>query len=188
MKKQFLTIIVLLLFFAIFNCLQITDKNEFNSKILKVVDGDEFYIDFNGNGKIEENELSKLADIKVFSSSKNKEIEDDILSLNISFQDYLKLGLLAESWAIKNLENKDVKVKILSRFPINLVEIEFDDKNLSQHLLELGLGYIDNSSDLYIYQNNSQIKKNLEKLTSDKYLILNLKSNIFHELSCKIFS
>ena len=96
MKKQRKNTIFLLIFIFLTFCANYYEQNKIiTSKILKVNQADEFYVDLNNNNKIEENELAKLANIEAFKPIKTPKAIEISKKLSIDIEDYLKNGILA---------------------------------------------------------------------------------------------
>ena len=192
MKKKILQILIifLLLLLALLFFKESEKLPEY--RILEVVGADRFYLDLNKNNKIDENEFVKLKYVRAFSPFKTQFSEKSAHDLNLSTYDYLKLGVLANSWAKAELLNKNVKVKGLSDcdFKNNscYVEVKFNNKDLAKYLLLNGLAYIrteNKRASFYSYFNSFQIKNNLSKLNLLDFVIINLKNGIVHNLSCE---
>ncbi len=191
MKNKFLTVIFLLFIFFIFVFVNRKDKINSYYKVLKVVEADWFYIDFNKNNLVEEDELVKVKNINAFSPVQNKYSKEKSIKLGISILEYLKAGFLARNWAKDNLVNSDVlvksKVKNL-KYNAYIVEIDYEGVDLGEYLLKNGLAYTNSDCNNVEYlpiQNIRQVRNNAKELNSLEFLILNLKSGVVHIPSCE---
>ncbi len=191
--KNNLTVIFLLLMF--FGFLLFSAKNdEFSArKILKVVQADTYYVDLNNNGKIDSDELVKLQDISAFQPYKNDFSEKLAKRLEISLNDYLKLGFLADFWAKKELTNAIVylNLKSLKTSPDKKYKysyLKYKNEDLGLIILKSGLGFTRSdvqNKNYHTVRNSSQIKSNLRKISKVDFVLVNLKSKIAHKLTCE---
>lgn len=189
MKKQRKNTIFLLIFIFLTFCANYYEQNKIiTSKILKVNQADEFYVDLNNNNKIEENELAKLANIEAFKPIKTPKAIEISKKLSIDIEDYLKNGILAKNWAIENLENNSFQIKIVQN-PTDirnyyLINLNYKNEPLEDFYLRNGLAYL-KSEKSPKEENIQQIKNNAKELSKLDFIILNLKSSIYHSLDCE---
>ncbi len=191
MRRNFLKILILFLVFAVSCVLLLNIKLPHKYKILKVVSADEFYIDFNKNSKIDENEHVKLANVFAFNPIKTNYTLNISKDLGLKIQDMLLSGYLAHAWAINNLEGREVLVlkhTKCKKDEICKVDIYYNNEDYSKFLLKNGLGYVSKyalSKEYFYYYNSSEVINNANEISKLNFVILNLKSNIAHKLNCK---
>ena len=101
MKKLLLLFILLFISFA--------QANYY--KVLKITDGDTFYIDFNSNNKIDHNERVRVNGIDAFEVKLSKNLEYQAKNFNLTNYEALRLGYLAKVFAEEKLLNKLVKIE-----------------------------------------------------------------------------
>lgn len=192
MKNIVVTTILLIMFFGF---LIYSSKNQELSahKILKVEQADMYYIDLNNNNIIDDNELIKLQDVNAFYPLKNDFSEKQALKLNLSIEDYMKLGFLSKLWAKEELTDKTVyldlkNIKRAVDKKYGYSYIKYKNKDLGLTLLEYGLGFVYKDiqdKNYYAVNNYSQIRRNLENLSKWDFVVLNLKTGVVHNLSCE---
>jgi len=169
-------------------------------KVLKVLDGDTFIIDFNSNGIIDSNERVRVNGIDAFEIKINNSLKKQAGKFNITTLQALKLGYLGKTFAEKNLLNKYVKVEYSAKsrkdyYGRELASIYYNCnkngkcKSYEQEILKSGYAF------LYPYSNiKKQLKPYLNKdkilvnaKNSDKLdiVVLNKKRDLFHEINCE---
>ena len=163
--------------------------------VIKVIDGDTVYIDFNKDGFPQKEEKVRLNGIDTFEVKPSPFLDYQMKTLAISQEEALGLGYLGKEFAKKHLLNKYVHVKYTGDRKFcdlgrHLMSIWYDNgKNYEQEVLEAGLGvvYSDSNiaSELYQYENINKIKKNAKKARSLNLVLLNKKSGKYHRPTCK---
>lgn len=185
-KILILFFIFLISFFSIYN-----SKKSENFIILDVIEADEFYIDFNKNNIIEENELAKLKNIEAFKPIETNETEKISNELGISTEEYLKIGYITQLWAKENLKHKEVYVsnyKNCSAKNVCKVEIKHNNEDLSKFLLTNGMAYIKNkqiSKNYFQFLNIKETKNIAKELSKINFTFLNHKPNSIQETNGK---
>ena len=195
-KDKLITIIILILMFAGFYIYHCQSLKLHPHKILKVVEADKYYIDLNDNNKIDNDELIKLEDVSAFYPIKNDFSLNQAKNLNLTIEEYLKLGFIARKWAVDNLTNKNVFIMSkLDEFKPELnyryAYIKYNSYDLGEIILKNGLGFIYKdikNKNYYSKRNYRQIKNNLIIVDKADFLLLNLKTNILHKLNSLHFS
>ena len=153
----------LLLSFGIFQ-----NKKEDNLfEILEVVEGDLFYIDINKNKVKDQDELFHLNLVNVFPSVKSAKTSFISKIYSITQEEAIELGKGAKKFSKNALENKFVKVDILSKANENkdygYVQIFLDNIDYAKILLREGWGYSYNPEkyDYYLaFEDINKIHKN----------------------------
>ena len=170
MKKELLYLLLLAYVFS-FN---IANAENFQHKVIKVIDGDTVYIDFNDNGIPEQNEKVRINGIDTFETKLNDGLDWQMKLYNLTQDEALGLGYYGKEFAKKELLNKSVKAEYTAekKFDKNnrhLMSIYYNCnkngkcKNYEQEVLKAGLVIIYTKSNLALqfrpYENLDKIKK-----------------------------
>lgn len=169
-------IIILFLFFAIFNIC----KRSY-TPVFKVINPYTFQVDLNNNGVINDNETICLPDFEAFSLSFMENAPDFSDKLNLDSKTVITLGYLADNFSNSYLLSKPVKVKFNGQKSkdCRFADVYLADKSYSDILLESG--YAAKSGKF----NEAKLKENISASKNIKLVIYNIKSNKYHELDCK---
>ena len=186
MKKELLYSLLLIYVFS-FN---IATAETIYSKVIKVIDGDTVYIDFNDNGIPEQDEKVRINGIDTFETKLNDGLEWQMKLYGLSQDEALGLGYYGKEFAKKELLNKSVKAEYTAeeKFDNNnrhLMSIYYDCnrhgkcKNYEQEVLKAGLATIYTISNLADklkpYENLDKIKAYAKKSHKHDLVILNKK-------------
>lgn len=173
-------------------CFASTDKTY---RVIKVIDGDTVYIDFNKDGFHQKEEKVRLNGIDTFEVKPSKFLEYQMKSMNLSQEEALGLGYLGKEFAKKHLLNKYVRVeysgdKKFCDVGRLLMSVWYDNgKNYEQEVLKAGLGVVYRDSniadELYQYEDMNKIKKNAQKASSLNLVLLNKKNGKYHKPTCE---
>ena len=190
MLKKILCAFILLFMLTSFVFYKIKSEKPLPHKILKVISADLFYIDLNDNLKIDENELFKLQDVRAFDTILNDFSKNQAQKLQMNIYDYLKAGYLAYNYALDELSGSEVIVNSITKGDkkYNYAKITYKNQDLGEFYLKNGLGYLkDNPKEpaYFAYFNPHQIQNNANELSKLDFVILNLKSKVFHNLNCE---
>ena len=195
MKKSIIGILLILLFMVCPLSAQATCY-----KVLRVLDGDTFIVDFNSNGVADSDERVRLNGIDTFEVKNSSILRKQAEKFNITIEQALKLGYLGKKFAEDNLLNKDVKVEYSGRsnhdyYGRELVSIYYNCnkkgkcKSYEKEILKTGYAYIYPYSNikkqLKPYLNADKIIKNAEKTKNLDIVVLNEKKGVFHEINCE---
>ena len=157
-------------------------------KVLKVIDGDTVYIDFNRNNTIEQNERVRLNGIDAFETRISPKLEWQKRNYNLTTQEAFGLGYLGQKFAQKELLNKYVYTEYTAetKFDTNnrhLMSIYYNCnkrnqcKNYEVEILKKGLATVfiksNLAKDLQKYENLHQIYKNATKADKLKLKLIN---------------
>lgn len=185
-------VIISIFFILIGNCLSCDASSTY--KIIRVVDGDTIYVDFNNDGYGQKDEKVRLNGVDAFEVTPSKYLYYQKENNNLTTQEILRLGFLGKKFAEKELLNKRVQVVAdgnsqYDKFNRNLVSIIYDNnKNFEEEILKAGLATVYTKSNIAAklkkYENKAKIKENLSKSTDLKLVILDKKSGLFHKLDC----
>ena len=190
MKYKIYTIIFLIFLFLVFLFYSLHREDYPAYKVLKVIEADTYYLDFNNNNKIDNDELVRLKNISAFTPLQNSFSKEKSTKLGIDTIDYLKVGFLARNWAVDNLTGKYIKVhsKVKNlKYNAYLIEADINGEDLGEFLLKNGLAYINFDCDNINYlpvSNIHEVKNNAKEISSLEFLILNLKSGVAHKPEC----
>lgn len=169
MKKY--SILILTLMFLAFFVYQTQKNTDFN--VIRVDSPTEIVIDINHDNVADKNEIVTLKNVQSFSVKQSGVQTLLARSLNITDEDALGLGFLAQNFAKETLIGKKVKLDE-KNFTINI-----NGKNYEKLLLDRGFAI---KNDGYI---TTVVKKNLELARKLNLCIYNNKSHKYHKLNCK---
>lgn len=194
MKNKLLQILFLLFILVCFILLKgdFSNKNKF--KIIKVIEADKFYVDFNNDNNPDSDELVRIADIVAFNPIKNQYNEKLANNLGLNIFDFMKAGYISRNWALKNLENKYIEITNLKTVNTKYNEYKFinaklNNKDLAEILLLNGFAfnYDKHSSTQYLQaQNLKKTRENVISISKSDFLIFNKSTNVVHELTCPL--
>lgn len=105
--KKTLAVFIICLLFIIFALLEYPRGSAY--KVLEVIEGDKFYIDFNADGKKDKDELIHLKGVNTFPLSFGQKAEECAAKYNITPAEAVSLGHLAKEFAKENLEGKNIE-------------------------------------------------------------------------------
>ena len=187
MKKIFLSAILT----AGLVILPVQASNE--HRVLKVIDGDTIYVDFNDNGLPEENEKVRVDGVDSFEIEINDFLKRQMTINNLTQNEALGLGYYGKEFAKKELLNKTVKAEYSSKekFDKNsrhLMSIYYDCnkkdkcKNYAQEILKAGLATAYEKSN---FENTKKINDYAKKSHKLNLVFLNKKNGKYHKTSCE---
>ena len=196
MKKYFIISILLTSILYV----NLATAKEISHKVIKVIDGDTVYVDFNNNGIPEQNEKVRINGIDTFETKLNDGLEWQMKLYNLTQDEALGLGYYGKEFAKKELLNKSVKAEYTAeeKFDKNnrhLMSIYYDCnkngkcKNYEEEVLKAGLATIYTKSNLAVqlkpYENLNKIKAYAKKSHKLDLVILNKKNGKYHKINCK---
>ena len=144
-------------------------------KVIKVIDGDTVYVDFNDNGIAEQDEKVRINGIDTFETKLNEGLNWQMKLYNFTQDEVLGLGYYGKEFAKKELLNKPVRAEYTAeeKFDKNnryLMSLYYDCnkhgkcKSYEKEVLKAGLATIYTKSnlaeELKPYQNLDKIKAN----------------------------
>lgn len=154
--------------------------------VLEVISPIEIIVDLNRNG-INDDEPISFKNIQSFSTKPSENQSELAKKLNISEEDAIGLGFLAQNFAKDNLAEKQVKIfyprPLWERARVrgeNNPTIYVDNKNYGNLLLNSGLAASENGN-----INKTKFQENVKKIRSLHLRIFNNKSHKYHQLNCK---
>ena len=169
-------------------------------KVLKIVDGDTVYVDFNDNGFYEQDEKVRINGIDTFETKPNDMLIWQMQRFELSQDEALGLGYYGKEFAKKVLLNKSVRAEYTAeeKFDKNnrrLMSIYYDCnrqgkcKSYEKEVLKAGLATVYTKSniaeDLKPYENIDQIKAYAKKSHKLNLVVLNKKNSKYHKTSCE---
>ena len=169
-------------------------------KVIKVIDGDTVYIDFNDNGIAEQDEKVRVNGIDTFETKLNNGLKWQMQLYNLTQDEALGLGYYGKEFAKKELLNKSVRAEYTAeeKFDKNnrhLMSLYYDCnkhgkcKSYEKEVLKAGLATFYTKSNLAAelkpYQNLGKIKAYAEKSHSLNLVVLNKKNGKYHKASCE---
>ena len=169
-------------------------------RVIKVIDGDTVYIDFNDNGIAEQDEKVRVNGIDTFETKLNNGLKWQMQLYNLTQDEALGLGYYGKEFAKKELLNKSVRAEYTAeeKFDKNnrhLMSLYYDCnkhgkcKSYEKEVLKAGLATFYTKSNLAAelkpYQNLGKIKAYAEKSHSLNLVVLNKKNGKYHKASCE---
>ena len=191
---------IISILFVLITSLNIASAKCFQYKVIKVIDGDTVYIDFNDNGIPEQNEKVRINGIDTFETKLNDSLNWQMKLYNLTQDEALGLGYYGKEFAKKALLNKPVKAEYTAKekFDKNnrhLMSIYYNCnkngkcKNYEQEVLKAGLATIYTKSnlanELKQYENLDKIKQNAKRTRKLNLVVLNKKNGKYHKTSCE---
>ena len=178
MKRYFAAGIIVILFtgFAFF-----TFCKQSYTPVLKLINPVTIQVDINNNGIIDDNETLCVPDTEAFSLDYKEKAPDFAKDLNLSINEIISLGYMADNYASSLLISKPVKVKLTGQMTpqCKFADIYINEKNYSDILVNSG----------YAAKNGKYIKErfdeNLDAARNLKLVIYNIKSGKYHKLDCE---
>lgn len=169
-------------------------------KVIRVIDGDTVYVDFNDNGIAEQDEKVRINGIDTFETKLNEGLNWQMKLYNLTQDEALGLGYYGKEFAKKELLNKPVRAEYTAeeKFDKNnrhLMSLYYDCnrqgkcKSYEQEVLKAGLATIYTKSnladELKPYLNLDKIKANAKKSHKLNLVVLNKKNGKYHKTSCE---
>lgn len=164
-------------------------------RVIKIIDGDTLYLDFNNNNIAEQDEKVRLNGIDTFEVKPTEFLDYQIKNYGFTQDEALGLGYLGKEFAKKHLLNKMVKAvysgeKETCDMGRHLMSIYFDNgKNYEEAILKLGLATVYQKSNLapqlQKYEDLSKIKARAKQTHRLNLVLLNNKNGKYHKPTCE---
>lgn len=190
--KKILTILFIVFAFACNGAFAV-ENNTY--KVIKVIDGDTLFLDFNKDGIPQQEEKVRINGIDTFEVKPSVFLEWQMKEFNLNQDEALGLGYLGKEFAKKNLLNKYVRAEYTGNTKLcdmgrQLMSIYYENgKNYEQEVLKAGLATVYKKSnlapELYKYENLDKIKANVKKTHWLNLVLLNKKNNTYHKVNCE---
>ena len=171
--KKLLSILLVILLFVAFLIFDVKRKSYLS--VLKVVNANEIQIDLNSNGRFDLGENICLGE-DVFTSNLMANQDDLIKKAGITFPDAIKIGYLTDNFADDILTDKKVKIKLRGEQnqDCKFADIFINKESYREKLVNAGFTL-----------KSPNFPQKLEKAKELDLVILNHKSNKYHELTCE---
>lgn len=195
MKKVILAIFLLLSI----NCSEVKAEQTMY-QVIKVIDGDTVYVDFNKNGIAEQDEKVRLNGIDTFETRIRDGLKWQMNEYNLTENEALGLGYYGKEFAKKELLNKYVIAEYTAdrKFDKNdrkLMSLYYDCKNgycknYEEEVLKAGLAVVYRKSNiadkLKPLEQIDKIKVYARKTHRLNLVILNKKTGKYHLPTCEV--
>lgn len=191
-KIASLAIVLLLITFVIFLC---QNKPEKSYTVIHIVNADTFYVDFNNNDKPDLDELVKISSVNSLKQSFADYLEPQLEYIGIDKPSGVLVGQLANQYARQNLLYKNVKVKFTKEklkeedLGYRFAVVSLNEQDWGMTLLANGFGTVyresENARKYLKYENTYKIKQLAKEELDKNYVIVNLKTEKYHKLTCK---
>lgn len=181
MKNKILTIIFLILLFAVFTTFVYSYKSKY--EVIDVLSANMLVLDLNRNGIADNNETVCIHGIESFQSEPDEKFLNKYSpKLNLSKNDMINLWYLGREYGQKILLNKNVSYKF---YPSNTskctsASIQIDGTDYANLLSNSGFVIKDGK-----VFNPERFKQNLEISKKLNLVVLNHHSNKYHTLDCE---
>lgn len=179
--KRILTYIFIILLFLLFTLFTLLKDKSFD--IISIITPTQIVVDFNKNGIQDSDETICIENVEAFSIQMDEDFyEKYSKKFNLTRNDMINLGYMADEFSNKTLSSKKVKIKFRSKLnsKCRYAKMIVDDTDYSKILLNSGYGIINNKiGNLNKFKQNLKISKNLN------LVILNHHSNKYHKLDCE---
>lgn len=176
MKEKLSALFIIILFcaFAAYNFVSANKK-----EVLNIITPVMFEIDLNGNRTVDDGETICLPEIKSYTSNLT-EYREEIKEL--PFEKGIAAGYLADEFAHKILDGKEVKVKFTGQATpqCKFAEIYVDNKNYSEILKSSGFAILKGKP-----VKENKFNENIKDAEKLRLVIYNHKSSKYHKLNCK---
>lgn len=192
MKKIFLIVFICIL--ACFLNRSFAYENG-TYKVLKVIDGDTLFLDFNNDGRYQQEEKVRINGIDTFEVKPSVFLDWQMKEFNLTQSEAVGLGYFGKEFAKENLLNKYVKAEYSANTKTcdmgrQLMSISYDNgKNYEQEVLKAGLATVYKKSnlapELYKYEKLDKVKANTRKTHQLNLVLLNKKNNTYHKVNCE---
>ena len=169
-------------------------------KVIKVIDGDTVYVDFNDNGIAEQDEKVRVNGIDTFETKLNDGLNWQMQLYNLTQDEALGLGYYGKEFAKKELLNKSIKAEYTAeeKFDKNnrhLMSLYYNCnrqgkcKSYEQEVLKAGFATVYTKSnlanELKQYENLDKIKQNTKRTHKLNLVVLNHKNGKYHKTTCE---
>lgn len=192
--KKIICSIILLFLFASVGCAE-----ESRYKVIKVIDGDTVYVDFNKNGIPEREEKVRINGIDTFETRVSDGLKWQMNEYALTQDEAIGLGYYGKEFAKKELLNKYVIAEYTANSKLDkndrkLMSVYYDCKNghcksYEQEILKAGLAVV------YRKSNIAETLKNLENIDKIKayakkshrlnLVLLNKNTKKYHHVNCQ---
>lgn len=167
-------------------------------RVLRVIDGDTFYLDFNHDGHIQKDERVRLNGIDTFEVKPSSGLEWQMKTYNLTQEEALGVAYMAKEFAKERLLGKDVKAVYSGETKTctlgrHLMSVYYKDekgiyKNYEEEILKSGLAVVygksNLASDLGKHENLSKLKRNARLSRDFNLVIVDKYSKKYYNPTC----
>lgn len=179
MKKfwQISVLIILLTCFGIFELYKNSGR-----KVIKVFTPSRFAVDINRNNTIDEGEIICIPDLTTFTSDIRADQTNLSNALHLTAEDALRAGYMADTFAKRTLENKNIKLKFEKQHSpdCKFAHVFVDGKDYKEEIEKQGFAIFDKKA-----LNQELFNKQLQNAKKLNLVLVNPSSGKFHTLNCK---
>ncbi len=162
-------------------------------KVLRVVDGDTVYVDFNNNGFADKEERVRLNGIDAFETHAGSHLDWQMKKYGLTQKEVLALGYMGMEFAREKLLGNYVEVEftaddLTDKYGRPLVSINYNkNKSFECEMLKRGLATVyrlsNKAPELLKLEKLSKIKRNARK--SDEYDLqfYNYKTGVYYPIN-----
>ena len=194
-KKIKITLLVIILVLITFVMFFAQNRAEKTYSVIHIVSADTFYVDFNKNDKPDIDELVKLSSVNSLKPSFASYLEPQLEYIGIDKPSGVLVGSLANKYAEQNLLYKNVQVKFTKEklkeeeLGYRFANVYLNEQDWAITLLAHGFATVYRESESarkYLkYENTYKIKELAKEELAKNYVIVNLKTEKYHKLTCK---
>jgi len=191
--KKIICSIILLFLFASVGCAE-----ESQYKVIKVIDGDTVYVDFNKNGIPEREEKVRINGIDTFETRVSDGLKWQMNEYALTQDEAIGLGYYGKEFAKKELLNKYVIAEYTANSKLDkndrkLMSVYYDCKNghcksYEQEVLKAGLAVVYKKSNiaksLKKFEDIDKIKAYANKSHRLNLVLLNKNTKKYHKITC----
>ena len=162
-------------------------------KVLRVVDGDTVYVDFNNNGFADKEERVRLNGIDAFETHAGSHLDWQMKTYGLTQKEVFTLGYMGMGFAREKLLGNYVEVEftaddLTDKYGRPLVSINYNkNKSFEREMLKRGFATVyrlsNRAPELLKYEKLPKIKRNARK--SDEYNLqfYNYKTGVYYTIN-----
>jgi len=161
-------------------------------KVLRVIDGDTVYLDFNGNGRADRDERVRLNGIDAFEVRPTSNLKWQMKKYGISLEEALWLGYQGRVFAENELLGKVVSAEFSAEVPKDkyerpLMSLTYGSgKSFEKEILKAGLatvyGLSNRAGRLKKYESLRKIKRNARNADKHRLIYYSYKNKCYYSI------
>lgn len=183
-RKHIATIFIILIYgaFLYFNL-----KKPQEYTVLNIFDANKICVDINSNKTCDNDEKFKIYGINIFPEKFGKESKFIYEKYGIKEENSIVLSILSKNFVKEKLLNKKVGVITLDSNNSNFkyAKIFLNNEDFAQILLKNGWAFTSFNNEYKIFENFSNIRKNIKISKKYNYRLKNKKNGKIHKLECE---
>ena len=162
-------------------------------KVLRVVDGDTVYVDFNKNGLADKDERVRLNGIDAFETHAGNHLDWQMKTYGFSRKEVLTLGYMGMEFAREKLLGNYVDVEFTAedlndKYGRPLVSIKYNkNKSFEREMLKYGFASVyrlsNKAPELLRYEKLSKIKRNAKRSDDYDLQFYNYKTGVYYPIN-----